>query len=94
MNPPEWRHARQASHIQDSKKIALQRIVERTTPSNYSRADLNKTLVAIIIGLLSFVSSETVLAVQRPPYPVKAEAPDAGHWVITSTNKKQDEPSL
>jgi hypothetical protein len=49
---------------------------------------LKKTLVAIIIGLLFFVSSETILAVQRPPYPIKAEEPDAGHWVIISTNEK------
>jgi len=70
------------------KKIALQRIFERTTPSKYSRAVLNKALVTIMIGLFSFISSETVLAVQRPPYPIKAEAPDAGNWVIISSNEK------
>src|SRR6266478_6645642 len=44
--------------------------------TNHSRVVLKKTLVAIIIGLLFFVSSETILAVQRPPYPIKAEQPD------------------
>ncbi len=52
-----------------------------------SRVVLEKTLVAIIIGLLFFVSSETILAVKRPPYPIKAEEPDAGHWVIIGTNE-------
>jgi hypothetical protein len=70
------------------KKTAVQGILERTTPSKHSRAILNKPFVAIMIGLFSFVCSETVLAVQRPPYPIKAEAPDAGHWVIISTNEK------
>jgi hypothetical protein len=41
---------------------------------------------AVIIALLSFVSLETVLAVKRPAYPIKAEPPDAGHWVIIGTN--------
>jgi hypothetical protein len=62
--------------------------------TNHSRVVLKKTLVAILIGLLFFVSSETILAVQRPPYPIKAEQPDAGHWVIISTNEKQDETLL
>ena len=53
----------------------------------HSRVVLEKTLVAIIIGLLFFVSSETILAVKRPPFPIKAEAPDAGHWVIIGTNE-------
>jgi hypothetical protein len=70
------------------KRTAVQGIVERTKPSKHSRVVLKKTLVAIIIGLFFFVSLETILAVQRPPYPIKAEAPDAGHWVIISTNEK------
>ena len=71
------------------KKTAVQGILERTTPSKHSRVVLKKTLVAIIIGLLFFVSSETILAVKRPPYPIKAEKPDAGVWVIISTNEKK-----
>jgi hypothetical protein len=71
-----------------TQKDAVQGILERTTPSKHSRVVLKKTLVAIIIGLLFFVSSETILAVKRPPYPIKAEKPDAGHWVIISTNEK------
>ena len=47
------------------KKIAAQLILEQTTPSKYSCALWNKTLVAIMIGL---VSSEAVL----PP-------PDGSH---------------
>jgi hypothetical protein len=49
---------------------------------------MNETFVAIIIGLFFFVSLETVRAVQRPPYPVKAEKPDARGWLIISTNEK------
>ena len=49
---------------------------------------MNETFVALIIGLFFFVSSETVRAVQRPPFPVKAEKPAAGHWVIVGTNEK------
>jgi hypothetical protein len=51
-------------------------------------AVMNETFVAIIIGLFFFVSSEMVSAVQRPPYPVKAEKPDAGGWLIISTNEE------
>src|SRR6266496_351724 len=43
------------------KKIAAQLILEQTTPSKYSCALWNKTLVAIMIGLFSLVSSEAVL---------------------------------
>jgi hypothetical protein len=49
---------------------------------------MNETLVAMIIGLFFFVSLETVPAVQRPPYPVKAEKPDTGGWLIIGTNEK------
>jgi len=49
---------------------------------------MNETFVALVIGLFFFVSLETVPAVQRPPFPVKAEKPDAGHWVIVGTNEK------
>jgi len=49
---------------------------------------MNGTFVAIVIGLFFFVSSETVRAVQRPPYPVKAQKPDAGRWVIVGANEK------
>ena len=49
---------------------------------------MNETFIAIIIGLFFFVSSETVRAVQRPPYPVKAEKPGAGGWLIIGTNGK------
>jgi hypothetical protein len=40
------------------KKIAAQRILERSTPSKYSRVVWNKTVVAIMTGLFSLVSSE------------------------------------
>ncbi len=50
------------------KKIAAQRISERTTPGKYSRAVWNKTIVAIITGLFSLVFPETVVP-----------QPDAGH---------------
>src|SRR6266513_5328522 len=50
------------------KKIAAQGILERTTPSKYSRAVWNKTLVAIMTGLFSLLSSEAVV----PP-------PDGSH---------------
>jgi len=49
---------------------------------------MNKTFVAIIVGLLVLVSSQPIPAVQRPPYPVKAEKPDAGGWLIIGTNEK------
>jgi len=49
---------------------------------------MNETFVAIIVGLFFFVSLGTVRAVQRPPYPVKAERPDAGGWVIIGTNEE------
>jgi hypothetical protein len=50
------------------KRIAAQGILERTTPSKYSRAVWSKTFVAIMTGLFSLVSSEAAV----PP-------PDAGH---------------
>ena len=70
------------------KSPAMQGILERLTPGKHSRLASKQTLGAIIIGLLFFVSSETILAVKRPPYPIKAEVPDAGHWVIISANEK------
>ena len=70
------------------KEAAVHGILDGTTLSKYRRTVLNKTLVAIMIGLFSFVCSETVLAVQRPPYPIKAEEPAAGHWVTISTNEE------
>jgi hypothetical protein len=50
------------------------------------RAGAAMCVAAIIIALLFFVSSETVLAVKRPAYPIKAEPPDAGHWIIIGTD--------
>jgi hypothetical protein len=50
------------------KKTAAQGILERTAPSKYSRAVWNKTLVAIMTGMFSLVSSEAVV----PP-------PDGSH---------------
>jgi hypothetical protein len=70
------------------KRTAAQGILERLTPGKHSRLVSKQTSVSLIIGLLFFVSSETILAVKRPPYPIKADVPDAGHWVIISTNKK------
>jgi hypothetical protein len=61
---------------------------QRTTPSKHSRVVLEKTLLATVVALLFVVSSEAILAVERPPYPIKAEKPDAGHSVIISTNEK------
>ncbi|HEU5313194.1 MAG TPA: hypothetical protein VFU08_05155 [Candidatus Udaeobacter sp.] len=49
---------------------------------------MKKTLVATGVVLLFLLSSEAIPAVQRPPYPIKAEPPDAGRWVIISTNEK------
>jgi hypothetical protein len=49
---------------------------------------MNETFIAIIIGLFFLVSSETVRAVQRPPYPVKAEKPGTGGWLIIGTHEK------
>jgi hypothetical protein len=49
---------------------------------------MNETFVAIIIGLFFFVSLGTVRAVQRPPYPAKAEKPGARGWLIIGTNEK------
>jgi hypothetical protein len=43
------------------KKIAAQRISERTTPSKYSRAVWINTFVAIMTGLFSLVFSEAVV---------------------------------
>jgi hypothetical protein len=61
---------------------------QRTTPSKHSRVVSKKIFVAIIIGLLFSFAAEAILAVQRPPYPIKAEKPDGGHWIIISTNEK------
>ena len=54
----------------------------------HSRVVLKKTLAAIITGLLFLVSSERILAVKRPLYPIKAEAPASWNWVIISTNEE------
>ncbi len=54
----------------------------------HSRVVLKGILVSIIIGMSFLVPLETILAVKRPLYPIKAEAPDAGHWVIISTNEE------
>jgi hypothetical protein len=70
------------------KKAAAQGILEWLTPGKHSRLVFKETLVAIISGLLFFVSSETIFAVKRPPYPIKAELPDAGQWIVISTNKR------
>ena len=61
---------------------------QQPTPGKQSRVILKKTFLATVVALLFFVSSEAILAVKRPPYPSKAEEPDAGHWVIISTNDK------
>ena len=70
------------------KRAAAQCILERLAPGKHSSWSRKQTLVPLIIGLLFFLSSETILAVKRPPYPIKAEVPDAGHWVIISANEK------
>jgi hypothetical protein len=70
------------------KSPAMQGILERLTPGKHFRLVSKQTLVSLITGLLLFVSSETIFAVKRPPYPIKAEVPNAGHWVIISTNEK------
>jgi hypothetical protein len=70
------------------KSPAVQGISELLTPGKHSSWSRKQTLVPLIIGLLFFVSSEAILAVKRPPYPIKAEVPDAGHWVIISTTEK------
>jgi hypothetical protein len=54
----------------------------------HSRVVLKGILVSIIIGMSFFVPLETSLAVKRPLFPIRAEAPDAGHWVIVSTNEE------
>jgi len=54
----------------------------------HSRVVLKGILVSIIIGMSLFVPLETILAVKRPLFPIKAEEPDAGHWVIISTNEE------
>jgi hypothetical protein len=54
----------------------------------HSRVVWRKTLAAVITGLLLLVSSERILAVKRPLYPIKTEAPGSGHWVIISTNEE------
>ena len=59
-------------------------LAQRTTPSKQSRL----VFLATVVAAMFFASSETILAVQRPPYPIKAERPDAGHWVIISTTEK------
>ena len=58
-------------------------LAQRTTPSKQSRL----VFLATVVAAMFFVSSETILAVQRPPYPIKAEPPDAGRWVIISTTE-------
>jgi hypothetical protein len=70
------------------KRAAAQGISELLTAGKHSRLVSKQTFVSLIIGLLFFVSSETILAVKRPPYPIKADVPDAGHWVIISTTEK------
>jgi hypothetical protein len=70
------------------KENVVQGISELLTPGKHSRLVSKQTFVSLIVGLLFFVSSETILAVKRPPYPIKAEVPDAGHWIIISTNEK------
>jgi hypothetical protein len=70
------------------KSPAVQGILERLTPGKHSRLASKQTLVSLITGLLLFVPSETILAVKRPPYPIRAEVPDAGHWIIISTTEK------
>src|SRR6266513_4571446 len=67
---------------------------QRTTPSKQSRVVLKKIFVAIIIGLLFSFAAEAILAVQRPPYPIRAEQPDAGHGSLLAQTRKQDEKSL
>jgi hypothetical protein len=59
-------------------------LAQRTTPSEQSRL----VFLATVVAVMFFFSSETILAVQRPPYPIKAEHPDTGHWVIISTTEK------
>jgi hypothetical protein len=65
------------------KENAVQGVSE-LTPGKHSRLASKQTLVPIIIGLL-FSFHRTILAVKRPPYPIKPEVPHAGHWIIIST---------
>jgi hypothetical protein len=59
-------------------------LAQRKTSSKQSRL----VFLATVVAVMFFFSSETILAVQRPPYPIKADRPDAGHWVIISTTEK------
>ena len=86
-HPRDWQCAFTASCKNGISFDELHRCL-RTTPSQHRRVVLKKTLVATVVALLFLLSSEAILAVQRPPYPIKAEPPDAGRWVIISTNEK------
>jgi hypothetical protein len=86
-HPRDWQCAFAASCKNGISFDELHRCL-RTTPSKHCRVILKKTLVATVVALLFLLSSEAILAVQRPPYPIKAEPPDAGRWVIISTNEK------
>lgn len=86
-HPRDWQCAFAASCKNGISFDELHRCL-RTTPSKHCRVVLKKTLVATVVALLFLLSSEAILAVQRPPYPIKAEPPDAGRWVIISTNEK------
>ena len=65
---------------------------QRAMPSKQSRLVLKKTFLATVVALLFFVSSEAILAMKRPPYPSKAEEPDAGP--LSAQTRQQDEKSL
>jgi len=54
----------------------------------HCRVVRKKTLAPIITGPLLMVSSERILAVKRPLFPIKTEAPVTGDWVIISTNEQ------
>jgi len=74
--------------IQGFSRTSFKRFRRRKMRKHQPPMVMNEAFVAIIIGLFFFASLGTVRAVQRPPYPVKAEKPGAGGWLIIGTNEK------
>lgn len=88
MEAPPGLAMRLAANCKDGISFDELQRSQRATRSKHCRVVLKKTLVGTVVVLLFLLSSEAILAVQRPPYPIKAEPPDAGRWVIISTNEK------
>jgi hypothetical protein len=88
MEAPPGLAMRLAANCKDRISFDELQRSQRATRSKHCRVVLKKTLVATVVVLLFLLFSEAILAVQRPPYPIKAEPPDAGRWVIISTNEK------